>query len=360
LPSRSASAVGGGSGSPPESAALTRTVGLPPAVWVRLHSRQRLQRKLRISVTDHCNFTCFFCHNEGQGPIRRTARAALRTDEIQSVVRVALAEGVTKIKLTGGEPLLFRSGREDAVTLVRKLAQLRQEGEVFDLSMTTNGSLLPGYAERLALAGLDRVTVSMTTTRSTTFGALIASNQRMLHRVLSGLAAAQRAGLTPLKINAVLYHSARHGLGNLGDIRELYQAAVEYGVSELRFFTLLWHDSFERFDDFYHFFSPEMREALASLLRHCRVVAPVEIVEILSAGGEFRPSRLSEDRIRTGNRPAPARVRGDEVRATAGQRRATGRTLRDATEWGWGATRDAHRIPFIRVDSRDSGRPRRP
>jgi cyclic pyranopterin phosphate synthase len=122
---------------------------------VRLHSRQRLQRKLRISVTDHCNFTCFFCHNEGQGPIRRTARAALRTDEIQSVVRVALAEGVTKIKLTGGEPLLFRSGREDAVTLVRKLAQLRQEGEVFDLSMTTNGSLLPGYAERLALAGLD-------------------------------------------------------------------------------------------------------------------------------------------------------------------------------------------------------------
>jgi molybdenum cofactor biosynthesis enzyme MoaA len=258
-------------------------VGLPPAVWVRLHSRQRLQRKLRISVTDHCNFTCFFCHNEGQGPIRRTARAALRTDEIQSVVRVALAEGVTKIKLTGGEPLLFRSGREDAVTLVRKLAQLRQEGEVFDLSMTTNGSLLPGYAERLALAGLDRVTVSMTTTRSTTFGALIASNQRMLHRVLSGLAAAQRVGLTPLKINAVLYHSARHGLGNLGDIRELYQAAVEYGVSELRFFTLLWHDSFERFDDFYHFFSPEMREALASLLRHCRVVAPVEIVEILSA-----------------------------------------------------------------------------
>jgi hypothetical protein len=131
--------------------------------------------------------------------------------------------------------------------------------------------------------GLDRVTMSLTTLDNTTFDALISSSRRLLDRTLAGLRSARRAGLTPLKINAVLYHSHQAGLGNLTEIRDLYEVAVQHGVDELRFFTLLWHETFARFDEFYHFFSPEMRAALESLLRHCHLVAPGEVVEILSA-----------------------------------------------------------------------------
>lgn len=281
--SQQVSAVDNGRGSREPGPAGSGVTPLPPLVWVRLQSRERLQRKLRISLTDRCNFACFFCHNEGQGPIQRVSRSALGADELQAVVRVALAEGVTKVKLTGGEPLLFRSGPDDVVSVVRKLAALRAEARVFDLSMTTNGSLLPDYAEPLASAGLDRVTMSLTTLDHASFDTLISSSRRLLDRTLAGLRSARRAGLTPLKINAVLYHSHQAGLGNLTEIRDLYEVAVQHGVDELRFFTLLWHEAFARFDEFYHFFSPEMRAALESLLRHCRLVSPGEVVEILSA-----------------------------------------------------------------------------
>lgn len=256
---------------------------LPPKVWVRWHSRERLQKKLRISLTDHCNFTCFFCHNEGQGPLHRTVRSGLRTDEIQAVVRVALLAGATTIKLTGGEPLLFRSGAEDVVALVQRISRLKGEGRPFDLSMTTNGSLLPEYAARLASAGLDRVTMSMTTANDATFRLLIAPNPNLLSRSVAGLRAARQAGLTPLKINAVLYQSNRRRLGNLDEVRDLYDVAIEHGVVELRFFTLLWHDSFTHFEEFYQFFSPQIRLALTALLEQCGIASPDQTVEILSS-----------------------------------------------------------------------------
>ncbi|MEU4422032.1 radical SAM protein [Actinoplanes sp. NPDC024001] len=255
---------------------------LPPHIWIRLHDRHQVQRRLRVSLTDNCNFGCFFCHNEGQGPLKPARMPTLSGTEIVSLVRIALSEGVTKVKLTGGEPLLYRDGPDDVVALVGSLAALRRAGPAFDLSVTTNGSLLPRFADRLAAAGLDRVTMSMTTVDDSTFGRLIASNPRLLDLSLAGLAAARDAGLKPLKLNMALYHSAERSLGNMGELHRILDIATAHDVSELRLFTLLWHDDFPAFQEFYQFFSPYMRAQLTSLLRQCDVVAPSETVEILS------------------------------------------------------------------------------
>lgn len=151
----------------PDVAASPELPALPPPLWIHLLDRDRIKQKLRISLTDHCNWGCFFCHNEGQGPVGRTRSSGLTVSEIVAVARVALSEGVTKIKLTGGEPLLYRSGSDDVVALVRGLAALRSGSQRLDLSMTTNASLMPEYARRLRESGLDRVTVSITTLDST-------------------------------------------------------------------------------------------------------------------------------------------------------------------------------------------------
>lgn len=255
---------------------------LPSHIWIRLHDREEIMKRLRISLTEHCNESCFFCHNEGQGDIRRRPGRALSSDHLQAATRVAVMEGVDRVKLTGGEPLLFRSGRDDVVSLVSELATLRKEGWTFDLSLTTNGSLLSDYAEGLAQAGLDRVTVSLTTLNPTTFRTLISRNDSLLPRTIAGLQAAQAVGLTPLKINTVLYHSVQRSIGNLDELRDLVRVATDHGVAELRFFTLLWHEAFAEFDEFYHFFSTEMRESLVALLDGCDVVEPEQTVDLLS------------------------------------------------------------------------------
>jgi molybdenum cofactor biosynthesis enzyme MoaA len=255
---------------------------LPPHIWVRLFDRDKVRRKVRISLVEHCNLGCFFCHNEGQGPIRRGSSVALSPDELERIARVALSEGAAKIKLTGGEPLLYRWGRSDILDVVRRVSRLRLDGFELDLSITTNGSLLPEYATGLAGAGLDRATVSVTTLRAETFGKLISPNGRLLHRSLLGVRAAHDAGLRPLKINVAVYHSARLGIGNLGELRDLVDFARLNAVSEMRLFTLLWHSHFVEFDDFYHFFSPLMVGELESLLREFAVVDPRETVETLA------------------------------------------------------------------------------
>src|SRR5690606_33914722 len=112
------------------------------------------------------------------------------------IVRVAVDLGVTKIRLTGGEPLL----RKDLPDLVAKLAAV--DG-IEDLAMTTNGLLLPQHAAALADAGLHRVTVSLDALDETTFRA-VADTRASVTGVLDGIAAARAAGLGPIKVNAVL------------------------------------------------------------------------------------------------------------------------------------------------------------
>jgi len=154
---------------------------------------------LRISVTDRCNFRCTYCMPKevfGPGYEFLDRNQLLTFEEITSVVRSFVARGVTKVRITGGEPLL-RKGVEDLI------AMIAQVGGVRDLTLTTNASLLARKAERLAEAGLNRVTVSLDAMDDSTF-------QKMndvgfpVSTVLEAIEVASEAGLGPIKVNAVI------------------------------------------------------------------------------------------------------------------------------------------------------------
>ncbi len=156
-------------------------------------------RDLRISVTDRCNFRCTYCmpkevfHRDFQYLARS---ALLDFDEIERVARSFARHGVTKLRLTGGEPLL-RRGLED---LIARLATIP---EIDDLAMTTNGALLERKAPGLAAAGLKRVTVSLDSLDDAVFMAMNDVGFSA-QKVLDGIAAATEAGLGPIKINMVV------------------------------------------------------------------------------------------------------------------------------------------------------------
>lgn len=151
---------------------------------------------LRISITDRCNYRCVYCRSGNNGaqfaemPIRDYLRMA----------RLFVSLGITKVRLTGGEPLL-RSGLLD---MVRQLGQMRTvEGGPLDIAITTNGHLLADMAQPLADAGLSRVTVSMDAVDGERF-ARITRVPSGYEQVLAGIRGAQRAGLSPVKVNCVL------------------------------------------------------------------------------------------------------------------------------------------------------------
>jgi cyclic pyranopterin phosphate synthase len=179
----------------------------------------RRLRDLRVSVTDRCNFRCRYCMPTSTfGPgFRFLPRSEiLDFEEITRVVEAATALGVTKVRITGGEPLL----RRDLPVLVRMLAS--QPG-VDDIAMTTNGVLLARWAEELAEAGVDRVTVSLDSIDPDVFR-LMNGVGLPVESVLEGIEAAVRAGLGPIKLNAVI----RRGL-NDGGIVELATYARDHG-----------------------------------------------------------------------------------------------------------------------------------
>jgi len=156
-------------------------------------------RDLRISVTDRCNFRCAYCMPEevfGERYRFLPKSDLLTFEEIARVARILIGLGARKIRLTGGEPLV----RHEIERLVAQLAAL--DG-LDDLAMTTNGSLLGQHAETLRDAGLKRVTVSLDSLDDTTFWRMNGGKAGVAP-VLEGIAAAQRAGLTPIKINAVV------------------------------------------------------------------------------------------------------------------------------------------------------------
>ena len=157
-------------------------------------------RDLRISVTDRCNFRCVYCMpKEVYGRDHRflDRRELLSFEEIARVARVFVDGGVQKIRITGGEPLV----RRDLERLIAQLAELD-----VDLTLTTNGSLLPQKAQALADAGLRRVTVSLDSLDDAQFRALN-DVDFSVERVLAGIEAAAAAGL-PVKVNAVVKRGA--------------------------------------------------------------------------------------------------------------------------------------------------------
>jgi len=156
-------------------------------------------RDLRISVTDRCNFRCTYCMPRevfGKDYVFLPREKLLTFEEIERIVRVFARLGVEKVRLTGGEPLL-RRGIED---LVSRIAVI--EG-IDDLALTTNGSLLARKAADLAGAGLNRVSVSLDSLDDTVFRAM-SDVDFPVARVLESIDAAAEAGLSPVKVNAVV------------------------------------------------------------------------------------------------------------------------------------------------------------
>ena len=151
---------------------------------------------LRISITDRCNYKCVYCRSGNDGP----AFPEMPIADYLRMVRVFVGLGITKVRLTGGEPLL----RRELVEMVRELGLMRTlAGKPLDIAITTNGHLLSELAQPLADAGLSRVTVSMDAVEPQHF-ARITRVPKGYERVLAGVRAAQRAGLNPVKVNCVL------------------------------------------------------------------------------------------------------------------------------------------------------------
>ena len=149
---------------------------------------------LRVSVTDRCNLRCKYCMPES-GVVLLTHDQILSLEEISEVVKTAVDMGVTKVRLTGGEPLV-RKGIVDLVKMIAKIEGIK------DFGLTTNGILLEDYAKPLADAGLERVNVSLDTLDPRRFKELTRGGD--IKKVLKGLKAAERASLTPIKLNCVV------------------------------------------------------------------------------------------------------------------------------------------------------------
>lgn len=149
---------------------------------------------LRLSVTDLCNYRCQYCMPE-EGVRKRRHEDILSVEECVEVVRAAAKCGVTKVRLTGGEPLV----RRGILDICRGIAALP---EIKELCLTTNGALLPQLAKPLREAGVDRLNISLDTLRPDRFAAMTRTGS--LDQALAGLAAAGEAGFTDLKLNAVL------------------------------------------------------------------------------------------------------------------------------------------------------------
>jgi cyclic pyranopterin phosphate synthase len=165
---------------------------------------------LRISLTQKCNHACFFCHAEGQsleGP-------EMSPEEIERLVQMGVTHGVTRVKLTGGEPLL----RPDILDIIMRISPL-----VEDLSLTTNGTLLEEMASDLKDAGLDRVNVSLHTLRMSTYQRMTGFNN--LSKVKRGIQSAIDAGLSPVKINMTIIKSI-----NDDEINSMMRFAAEAGA----------------------------------------------------------------------------------------------------------------------------------
>ena len=192
-------------------------------------SYNRPIRDLRVSLTDRCNFRCFYCLPHGEPPIAPKEQM-LSYEEIEYVCEIFVGLGIEKLRLTGGEPML----RRDIETIIQKLARLKTSG-LSDLALTTNGYYLPDRAQSLKDAGLDRVTISLDSLKRDVFKRMTGVD--VLDKVLAGIAAAKAAGLEPIKINAVMVRGH-----NEDEVADFAAFARDYDV-KMRFIEFMPLDS---------------------------------------------------------------------------------------------------------------------
>ncbi|WP_182111808.1 GTP 3',8-cyclase MoaA [Actinotalea sp. JY-7876] len=194
----------------------------PGAVAPLVDRFGRVHRDLRISLTDRCSLRCTYCM-PAEGVPWLQGSTMLGTDELVRIARVAVEQGISEIRLTGGEPLL----RPDVVDVVRRMAALEGPAGRPEVSLTTNALRLPALAAPLRDAGLARVNISIDTLDRERFKAL--TRRDRLHDTLAGIAAADSVGFSPIKLNAV----AMRGV-NDGEVVDLVRYAVDRGY-QMRF-----------------------------------------------------------------------------------------------------------------------------
>ncbi|MEN4007377.1 MAG: GTP 3',8-cyclase MoaA [Methanobacteriaceae archaeon] len=198
---------------------------------------------LRISITNRCNLRCFYCHHDGVIP----GSYEMTPDEIYRVSKVAAAIGVQKIRLSGGEPLI----REDIIDIVEKITAIGFK----DVALTTNGTLLGKYADKLKSAGLNRVNVSFDTLNPETYRFI--TKRDYIKNAKEGIKKASKAGLYPVKVNMVVMKGI-----NDHEIWDMFQFCKE-NKAILQIIELLKTDN--GFYDEYHFNMDEVEEKLTKM-----------------------------------------------------------------------------------------------
>jgi cyclic pyranopterin phosphate synthase len=192
-------------------------------------SYNRPIRDLRVSLTDRCNFRCFYCLPHGEPPIAPKEQM-LSYEEIEYACDIFVELGIEKIRLTGGEPMM----RRDIEQIIFKLSQLKDKG-LRDLALTTNGYFLPHRAHSLKEAGLDRITISLDSLKRDVFKQMTGVD--VLDRVMEGIEAAKAAGLNPIKINVVIVRGH-----NENEVADFAAFAREHDV-KMRFIEFMPLDS---------------------------------------------------------------------------------------------------------------------
>lgn len=170
---------------------------------------------LRIAVTKRCDLNCLYCHGEGDESPAGFSQREMSCDEIVRIVRVAVSLGISKVKLTGGEPLM----RKDILEIIRGIASTPG---LTDLSMTTNGTLLASLAEKLHSGGLNRVNISLPTLDADIYHKL--TGGRVQH-ALASVRAAINAGLCPVKLNMLILNET-----NDASVPEMIRFAEKTGA----------------------------------------------------------------------------------------------------------------------------------
>jgi GTP 3',8-cyclase len=217
-----------------------------PAGEPLIDSFGRVHTSLRISVTDRCNIRCFYCM-PNENIVFRPRDEILSYEEIERFVRIVARLGVTKLRLTGGEPLV----RADLPRLVGRLAAI--EG-IDDIALTTNGILLAEQAAALKSAGLSRVNISLDTLSEDVFRRI--ARRDGLDRVLAGIAAAKAAGFRQIRLNAV----AIKGLTE-PEVVPLTRYALSHGM-QMRFIEFMPLDAEKHWDSRQVLTGDEIRQLL--------------------------------------------------------------------------------------------------
>ena len=191
-------------------------------------AHNRIIRDLRVSLTDRCNFRCFYCLPHGE-PSWANKETLLSFEELEYVSEIFVSLGIEKIRLTGGEPLI----RRDVPVLVEKLARLKPQ--LHDIALTTNGYDFVRHSDALKTAGLDRVTFSLDSLRPARFAEITGVDA--IDRVIESIAVAKEIGFEPIKINAVIVRGR-----NDDEIAEFARFARENDVA-MRFIEFMPLDS---------------------------------------------------------------------------------------------------------------------